>query len=476
MKKYLPIPIFCLIAVLWLGRVYDVLRWKDTHGDYLSSITQLDELPKDTVDLAFVGSSHVYAGIYPSYFWEDKGISCFNTSISGMDRDSAVHYVKHLFKTQSPKLVVVDVYCLTYEKHAQIGNVYRNLLSFPLSKDSLTQLDSYAEKDESVSENKTDYITRWPIIHTRYRELTRRDFVTDAPNFFGKGEYLNWEGRTADPAQLTEADAAAKLSADHEAWLKELKSICEAQGSTLALMALPFDTYEGDQEKMDATAVWAEENGVRFWDFNRLISESGLDYETDFFDSSHLNALGAKKAAAFLEEEIAVFCPLADHRGQAGYESWDLDLKYFYQREKDDRLAAETELSEYTALLASSENYCAVISIEGGCSGEEFEALRSLGVDPAQTGKWLWKDGALSKIAENDPAMDEITIDADEYSTFRIRYLGDFAAGNVMLDRSDCSNTAAGCRIAVYDSFLHRVVSIREFLSDSSNEFIYFKF
>ena len=125
MKKYLAIPIFCLIAVLWLGRVYDVLRWKDTHGDYLSSITQLDSLPDNSVDAAFVGSSHVYAGIYPSYFWEDRGISAFNTAISGMDRDSAIHYVKYLFEHQSPRVVVVDVFCLTYEKHAQQGNIYR---------------------------------------------------------------------------------------------------------------------------------------------------------------------------------------------------------------------------------------------------------------------------------------------------------------------------------------------------------------
>ena len=30
--------------------------------------------------------------------------------------------------------------------------------------------------------------------------------------------------------------------------------------------------------------------------------------------------------------------------------------------------------------------------------------------------------------------------------------------------------------IAVYDSFLHRVVTIREFLSDDKGEFIYYKF
>ena len=474
MKKYLAIPIFCLIAVLWLGRVYDVLRWKDTHGDYLSSITQLDSLPDNSVDAAFVGSSHVYAGIYPSYFWEDRGISAFNTAISGMDRDSAIHYVKYLFKHQSPRVVVVDVFCLTYEKHAQQGNIYRNLLSFPLSKDGLVQLDAYAAKDESVSENKMDYLTRWPIIHTRYRELTRSDFAPDAPNHFGKGEYLNWESRIADRAALTEADGSAQLSEDHEAWLKELKELCEAHGSTLALMALPFDTYEGDQEKMDATAVWADANGVAFWDFNRLADEIGLDYETDFFDSSHLNALGAKKAALFLEDELCGICELPDHRGEAGYESWDLDLYYFTQRENDDALAQTMELSEFVPLLAGGQDLCAVISIEGEC-GEDFAALRSLGIEPSDRGKWLWQNGSLSKVMENDPDAGELMIDADGYSTFRLRYLGDFAPGNVMLDRSDCSNTTDGCRIAVYDSFLHRVVTIREFKYEKE-EFKYFKF
>ncbi|MBQ1712431.1 MAG: hypothetical protein II024_04310, partial [Firmicutes bacterium] len=128
-----------------------------------------------------------------------------------------------------------------------------------------------------------------------------------------------------------------------------------------------------------------------------LAEKIGLDYETDFFDSSHLNALGAKKAALFLEDELSAVCELPDHRGEAGYESWDLDLHYFTQRENDDVLAQTTELSEFIPLLAGGQDLCAVISIEGEC-GEEFEALRSLGIDPSDSGKWLWQNGSLSKV------------------------------------------------------------------------------
>ena len=71
MKKAVRITAFIAICFVWLSGVYEVLRWKDTQGDYISSVTELKNTPDDTVDVVFVGSSHVYAGIYPSYLWSD---------------------------------------------------------------------------------------------------------------------------------------------------------------------------------------------------------------------------------------------------------------------------------------------------------------------------------------------------------------------------------------------------------------------
>ena len=264
MKRAIRVISFIVVCILWLSAVYEVLRWKDTHGDYLSSVTELKNTPDDRVDVVFVGSSHVYAGIYPSYLWADNGISAFDLAISGMDRDSAYYYMKRMFEKQSPRVAVVDVFALTFDRHEHIGNVYRNYLSLPLSKDTLPQLKAYAAKDDSVAADFNDYITRWPIIHTRYRELGRYDFVPDAPNRFARGEYLNWENE-ATWLYRPEEVSPIVFSDDQEKWLEDIESLCAANDCKLVYMALPFHAYDNDQYYIDHVAVYAEEKDIPSW-------------------------------------------------------------------------------------------------------------------------------------------------------------------------------------------------------------------
>ncbi|MCR5249851.1 MAG: hypothetical protein K6E50_04530 [Lachnospiraceae bacterium] len=470
MKKALRITIFLLITVLWLGKVYDVLRWKDTHGDYLSSVSELAETPKDSIDVVFVGSSHVYAGIYPSYLWTNYGIAAFDLAISGMDRDSAYYYLKHMFKTQSPKVAVVDVFPLTYEKHAVPGNIYRNYLSLPYSVDTLPALESYAAKDPTVSENMLDYLARWPIIHTRYRELQRRDFVNDEANLYARGEYLNWESNKAETIDPGEPDPLLK-NEDQEKWLKELKALCDANDCRLILMALPFLPYDDDQRYIDYAGTFAQENGIDFYDFNRKIKELDLNYESDFYDDSHLNAYGAKKVSLFFGKEFSERFGMSDHRGDAAYALWEQDLRYYEHRRDGDSLAIAEDLPAVTELLSRMPEVTAVISLEGSYENADFyESLRLL---PGMTeedyragGKWLWENGSLSRIMANDPAAPAYVKDLDPYATLRVQYTADFTPGNIRLGSGELSNKSGELRIIVYDSFLHNFLTVREFSAD----------
>ena len=74
-KNCIAILVFCGLLVWVASRVYNVLSWKDTTGDYLSSTSQLYHTPENTIDVVFMGSSHCYCGVYPAYLWRDKGIA-----------------------------------------------------------------------------------------------------------------------------------------------------------------------------------------------------------------------------------------------------------------------------------------------------------------------------------------------------------------------------------------------------------------
>ena len=51
----------------------------------------------------------------------------------------------------------------------------------------------------------------------------------------------------------------------------------------------------------------AKENGVTFVDYNMQYEEIGFDFETDFFDDSHLNVAGAEKFTKYFVENTEYF-------------------------------------------------------------------------------------------------------------------------------------------------------------------------
>ena len=103
-RKVLKTIEYILFAALVIGAVailYNVLSWKDTNGNYMSTTKQLYETDDNLIDVVFMGSSHCYCGIYPAVLWEDAGIAAFDMSTSGQDRNSTYHMLAELLKTQS---------------------------------------------------------------------------------------------------------------------------------------------------------------------------------------------------------------------------------------------------------------------------------------------------------------------------------------------------------------------------------------
>jgi hypothetical protein len=67
-KQAAKIIVFCLIFVVLFNYVYKVLSWKDTAGDYYSSMESFYALDDNVMDVLFLGSSHCYCSIKNSYF------------------------------------------------------------------------------------------------------------------------------------------------------------------------------------------------------------------------------------------------------------------------------------------------------------------------------------------------------------------------------------------------------------------------
>lgn len=362
MKKYISPAIFILILVASLLLTYKVISWKDTKGTPGSSITQLANLDDNTVDMVFVGSSHVYCGIMPAVLWRDYGIASFDLAISGMDKDSAYYAIKHMLKTQSPKYVCVDMYALNYDTHGILGNEYRNMLSLPYSKEQYSLVLDYC------GEKNSDYLLKWPVIHTRYKELQKEDFYDDIFAKSGKGEHITFH-KTGYPVAIQNQSLitdVSELGEKNIKWLDRLVDLSKEYDFELIFFVAPFEQGEQPQKIMNAAYYYAFDNGIPFYDFTKLSGFLNLDYANDFTDDTHLNTLGAEKLTGWFGKNF--IADLTDHRGEKGYESWDLDLLkynhdntvYFYS------IIAETgTMEERLELLASMSDVVIFTSLNG---------------------------------------------------------------------------------------------------------------
>lgn len=464
--------VFAALVVLVIGSVYRALSWKDTTGAYFSSFRQLDATEDDLVDVVFVGSSRCYDSAYPAFYWENAGIAAFDMSVSGQDRDSSYHHLKELLKTQDPKVVFVELYGLYFEKSTIIGNIYRNLLSMKTSKNSVELVNEYisqfGDKDDIP-----DYVAKFPIVHTRYRELQKYDFVTNVPNTFMRGEHVFWEN---DPIEgygaFDYAYDPIELPENRLEWLEKMYELSRKEGFELVFYVAPYAVSESEQTYYDAAAEFAASHGVKMIDFNRL-GDVYFDPATDFSDTAHCNAFGAKKVADYLTGFLKENYELEDHRGDARYYQWDKDLEYVYrQKEYNEMNNGELSFTEVLDKLSRMDDVTAIISLEGAYGynyqesswGEDFYSLGVSSDDYQIGGKWIYRNGAVTKVNNNDVNEEPYYEELGKYDTLRIKFESHFLSPeNIMIGKTGYENGYCSLMVIVYDHTLNEVTVVRRF-------------
>lgn len=456
---------FAAILIVVIGGTYRILSWKDTTGGYLSSVSQLYHTPEEKVDVVFMGSSHCYCGIYPAFMWRDAGIAAFDMAVSGQDRASTYHALVELLKTQKPKVVCIDMYGLLFERHDVEGNLYRNMLSMKLSRNSVALVKEYVEE-----EKQKDFLLRWPIIHTRYAELDKYDFVQYPQSVYGRGACFQWE-TAAYPIGMGAADTEeiGELSAENEKWLQDLFALSLENGFDLIFYVAPFQITTEEQRIMNAAGAFAGEKGIEFFDFNKLRTVVELDSQADFCDAFHCNALGAEKLTGFFTNYLQEVYQLPNHRGDEAYEAWDLDYTWYLHCKAAAQLKKLTDAKEYMDMVSVLDGVITVVSLEAGFadSGDYFyDLMERLGIPSEEYttgGKWIYSDGIATKVLENDPEAEPYIMELAQGDTLRVRYVEKLHPGNVMINLEEYSQKFYCLTVVTYDMFTGEVIESRGF-------------
>lgn len=291
--------------------------------------------PENSIDVLYVGPSHAFCGISPLDIYHEYGITGYVRSTSLQKIWNSETVVRESLKYQKPKVLLLEVgmmYNILPHKED-----WPNRELYDTMRPGLVKLGGVeAVVQREPGETLISYI--FPILryHERWRELDGADlsFLFQSRHMITKGFKPNLlVSPPVEPEEeLYSLDTAPfEYDASVEAYLSEIKSLCQSAGVELVLLKVPTQRRAyWDGSKHLATVELADKLGVPFLDYNvdmRLDEE--IDWDTETSDEgNHINYFGAMKFSHSLGKWLTESYSF-DRPSDAVRESWDADYALY---------------------------------------------------------------------------------------------------------------------------------------------------
>ncbi len=314
-----------VITIYFISRIFSV---KSTHG--IDQQAGLYWQPENSIDVMMMGTSHIHCNVNTGLLWEKYGITSYDYSGAEQPLWMTYFYLKELYKYQSPKVIVLDVYApARYKEDYQYYWISENIYGMNFSFNKLEMLLVSVEPKQL-----SQYFPSFAIYHSRYDDLEEEDFE----NFFWDGNQKEafkgytpyWNARPQVRPEISE-EMADGLTSKSEKYLHKIIEYTKSKGSELVLIASPYVITDEDKMTYNKIEEIAKQEDITFIDYNEYYDEMGLDFEQDFNDDSHLNYWGSVKFTDYLASYLNSYDSIPDRRGMEGYESWDDNVRLIYE-------------------------------------------------------------------------------------------------------------------------------------------------
>ncbi len=460
-KLALKVVAFLLCLALILLTCYQVLsqkKWGTFHGFY--------QLPFESADVLFYGSSHSHCTVVCADLYTDYGIAGYNLNAGGQPLGNTYYFVKESLKTQNPKVIVVELAFVSWRSTAaaiENGNLYRNTLGLRYSNNFYPNAKYACDSIGAGKKIFQSVLTKFPVIHTRYKELTKADFLKGNATPTGLTGYQStWR---ITPTQVSQAACDDKeigiLREDDQEYLEKIIQLARDNDIKLLFYIAPFPLSNTDQQAFNAAKVYAEERQIPFINFNSIYQEIGLDYQVDMQDKhSHLNNTGAMKVTNYLGEYLSTHFDLPDRRGESGYALWEKDAALWENEKRNHALQLLQEKKTYLSALEEFARRPEYTVIVLGREQELFERI-SLKEEPygdsvpfQENVVWVLEDGKITYTASNK----KDSLYHQELGSSDLEILCKDGTLSFRIDKAIGVKAADGLNIAVYDRLSDRLV------------------
>ena len=338
-KLLIEIIVFFLILIFILLAISPIFvpKWLNNDDNMMTYITKgFYEEKRNSLDVIYLGNSDLYRGISPITIWDEYGITSYAYTTPGQVSWMSYYTLLETLRFQNPKVVIFDVDACNSSFHSSEGNYRKAFDNMRLSLNKINALND--EAFEFTFIEKLSYI--FPVIkyHSRLLELTDIDFEYAYNNsrFAYKGldmiaeigPYSNGFDYMEDLGEDYMIPEKTKI------YLDKMVEECKKRDIDLILIEIP-SAVSWNYAKSQTFKKYAEENSIKFIDFNLLGKEIGFDWEKDSSDGGdHLNVYGAEKISKYIGKYLNYHYDFLDKRNLEEYEYWNVDSKKYHEDRK----------------------------------------------------------------------------------------------------------------------------------------------
>lgn len=153
-------------------------------------------------------------------------------------------------------------------------------------------------------------LCRFYKYHSRWNDLSRDDFTYKSSEMRDISKGYCMLNTACDNAVHTDTSGETQtlpLSEKNTKYLYKIIDLCRENDVELILVKTPSNSTSEEKKYYNSVKEIADKNGITFADYNLRYEEIGLNTDSDFFDATHLNMLGAKKFTEYFTDTVGYF-------------------------------------------------------------------------------------------------------------------------------------------------------------------------
>ena len=324
--------------------------------------------PKNTLDVAVIGCSELYADYSPPIAYDESGFTSYNLCYSGTPSTLYNSMLKEFCRRQQPQLVVFEVNGFFYnEKDSNTESALRNWLDNERhSADWARDINEFVEPEDRVNYYLTllKYHDNWKRPEG---QIERLECFYDGYLKSDLSLMKAFGTRTTNKSSIvTEKDKHLKLPEYGRKYLNKTLEYCKEQGfeNVLFIRAPHKDPLiESTSRELDEIISGY---GYDYADFDALSDEIGIDREADFYNSEHMNVFGNEKFTRYFSRYITEHYDISTDHSESTDSDWktcaDYTIDTFEILKKRTLENEDIPYHEYTD--ASEENHQKLIDRE----------------------------------------------------------------------------------------------------------------